>query len=95
MTEFVMMIAAGFALVDVVIAALLLSVYYRLFREIRAPVNAGLALFSVFIMAQGVVILATYLDMLTIVPDIDALLLAGVTALEAVALVILLRTART
>jgi hypothetical protein len=95
MTELVMMIASGFALVDIAVAALLLLTYYGLFRGIRAPVSLGLMLFSVFTMAQGIVLLATYLDMLAIVPDIDAPLLAGVSALEAVGLVALLRTART
>lgn len=95
MTEFVMMIATALALADIALAATLLSVYYGLFRGVRAPVSLGLTLFSLFIMAQGIVMLVTYLDMLTIVPDFDALLLAGLTALEAVALVLLLRTART
>lgn len=95
MTELVMMIAAGFAALDVVLAALLLAIYYGVFREVRAPVSMGLTVFAVFLFGQGLVLLVTYLDMLTIVPDVDAPLLAGVTALEAVGLAALLATART
>lgn len=94
MTELVMMIASGFAAADVALAALLLAVYFGVLREVRAPVSMGLTLFSAFVLVQGLIILAVDLDMLTIVPDPDALLLAGVTGFEALALGTLLWTAR-
>lgn len=94
MTELVMMVASGFAAADVALAALLLALYFGVVRKVRAPVSLGLTMFSVFVLAQGLVLLVVYLDMLTIVPDPDALLLAGVTGIEALALGTLLWTAR-
>lgn len=95
MTEFVMMLATALAGVDLVLAVLLLSVYWGVYREIRAPVSKGLAVFSVFLMAQGIVALIAYIEMLAVIPDELAPFLALMMGLEAVAAAVLLRTART
>ena len=90
-----MMVATALAVLDSVLAVLIFLVYWGVYRKVRAPLSQGLMVFSVFLIAQGVVALATYVAMLAIIPDELAPLLVAMMGLEAVGLVILLRSART
>ena len=88
-----MMLATALAVVDSVLAVLIFSVYLRLYRRVRAPLCQGLMVFSVFLIAQGVASVITYVAMVAIIPDELAPLLVVMMALEALGLGVLLRTA--
>ena len=93
MPELMMMLATALAVVDSVLAVLIFSVYLRLYRRVRAPLSQGLMVFSVFLIAQGVASVITYVAMVAIIPVELAPLLVVMMALEALGLGVLLRTA--
>lgn len=88
-----MMVATALAVIDSLLAVGIFSVYWRVYRRVRAPLSQGLVVFAGVLVAQGIVSLCTYVAMLSLIPDELAPLLVVMMGLEAVGLVVLLRTA--
>ncbi len=94
MTELVMMAAVALAGVDVGLASVLLAMYLRMYRNVRAPLTVGLAVFAGFFVVQSLVALLSYVAMLPIIPDEFAPFLVGIMALETGGLVFLASATR-
>ena len=93
MSEAMMYATVGLGLVDAGLAAGLLAVYARSYRQVKAPFTVGLMMFAALFLVQNLLAAYSYLSMMAFFPDPVQPYMLAVMALEAVALAIMLYSA--
>jgi hypothetical protein len=89
---FWMNLAAVFALVNIVLIAVLLGLYYQSWRKIRSGFTASLCLFAVFFLIQSSVIVIFWFTLYSYAPDAQNLVITAapylvlITSLETIGL---------
>jgi hypothetical protein len=92
-SEAVMMATIAISGVDAALAGVLLAVYVRLYRRVRASMTAGLAAVAGCFLIQNLFALASFISTIALIPDTLAPLLLVIGVLETGGLVLLLRSA--
>lgn len=86
MSEVMMYATVALALVDAGLSAILLALYARSYRKVKAPFTIGLMIFAAVFVAQNALAAYSYLALMLFFPDPVQPFMLAIMALEAVGL---------
>lgn len=93
MAEMVMLAAVAVAGVDAILAGILLVLYARSFRKVRAPFTVGLLMFAGLLLVQNLLAVYAYFTMMESFPAAMAPYTLGINLFEGLALAVMLYSA--
>jgi hypothetical protein len=94
MTSLLMVASVGLAVVNGLLAAILLLTYRRIYVQTRTSFTAALLLFAVAFIAQSALVIYSYLDMMVLIPEQLTPYLFGIGLFEATGLATMVWTSR-